>query len=405
MAIFEGKKLLVLARASSGSLNGPNGATHRIINMAERLRHIGFHVSILWLCDIHEYLRFKSSWLSKAYSNCLFFPVLPFYRSYILARISRFISKFGIKIIVNTFDYDLIQAENALAGSLCAFLKGKKIIVDFHGDLIAEMIMRNDSKWKMDFAFYEQEQSLRISSAILTASNGLIDLLHERHSVFPKRSLSVPCGVDVTRFCHAAINRLQQRKQLLLENRIVFCYLGGLQKWQNVDETISLFERIYILDTRAYLLIITNSDLSDFRKKLRNIGNCGEVYSFMSLSIHEIPTYLPVADFGFLLRSQSLVNRVASPTKFGEYLAAGVPVITTPFAGDAPQIVGKSECGFIIEDVDSSISTNLLTFISRSMKQRERLFAICRDVALANHSWHSTERSMENLYRDVMSRQ
>jgi hypothetical protein len=45
--------------------------------------------------------------------------------------------------------------------------------------------------------------------------------------------------------------------------------------------------------------------------------------------------YLNAADAAFMLRRPSLVNRVASPTKFAEYCLAGLPVIMTDAVEEA----------------------------------------------------------------------
>ena len=45
------------------------------------------------------------------------------------------------------------------------------------------------------------------------------------------------------------------------------------------------------------------------------------------------------ADFGLLLRENSIVNRVACPTKLVEYLRFGViPVLDSPFVGDFAEL-------------------------------------------------------------------
>ena len=65
------------------------------------------------------------------------------------------------------------------------------------------------------------------------------------------------------------------------------------------------------------------------------------------------PEYLAAADLGLLLRDQTTLNRVASPVKFGEYLASGTPVIMTPQIGDFSSLVARKGLGTII-DLDHS---------------------------------------------------
>ena len=53
-----------------------------------------------------------------------------------------------------------------------------------------------------------------------------------------------------------------------LKERIVLCYLGGLQKWQCVEETLDIFLRLKKKDDRYFLCIYTNDDLTPFAKKI-----------------------------------------------------------------------------------------------------------------------------------------
>jgi glycosyltransferase involved in cell wall biosynthesis len=60
-----------------------------------------------------------------------------------------------------------------------------------------------------------------------------------------------------------------------------------------------------------------------------------------------VPEYLAAGDLGLLLRDPHPVNRVASPVKFAEYLAAGLPVLVSPGVGDAAAIVERERVGFV----------------------------------------------------------
>jgi len=55
----------------------------------------------------------------------------------------------------------------------------------------------------------------------------------------------------------------------------------------------------------------------------------------LSLSPEELKRYYVKAHYGFILRDDVVVNRVACPTKMIEYLNYGmIPVVLSPFVGD-----------------------------------------------------------------------
>jgi hypothetical protein len=56
---------------------------------------------------------------------------------------------------------------------------------------------------------------------------------------------------------------------------------------------------------------------------------------------------MEVADYGLLVRERSTTNRVAAPTKFAEYLAAGLRVLISPEVGDYSELVQVHDLGIV----------------------------------------------------------
>jgi hypothetical protein len=59
----------------------------------------------------------------------------------------------------------------------------------------------------------------------------------------------------------------------------------------------------------------------------------------------EVRSVLEECDHGLLVRYPCVTNRVASPTKFAEYLSAGLPVIISEGVGDFSALVGQQDLG------------------------------------------------------------
>ena len=85
-----------------------------------------------------------------------------------------------------------------------------------------------------------------------------------------------------------------------------------------------------------------------------------------SLAPNEVSQNLPVADFAFLLRGNTVTNRVAFPNKFLEYVMAGLKVITTPYVPDIAANVKKYNIGYVIDDL--CYQKELSTFIAQNNK-------------------------------------
>jgi hypothetical protein len=69
-----------------------------------------------------------------------------------------------------------------------------------------------------------------------------------------------------------------------------------------------------------------------------------------------------------LVRDYSNTNRVASPVKFAEYLAAGLRVIISESLGDFSEFVSKNSCGVVLTE-----ATDLSDLKKVSAEDRTRI--------------------------------
>jgi len=100
-------------------------------------------------------------------------------------------------------------------------------------------------------------------------------------------------------------------------------------------------------------------------------------YVILSVKHQDVPKYLMASDVGLLLREDHLVNNVASPIKFAEYIRCGLPVILTKGIGDLDNIVQQNKIGLVLDNLDdlSNVTKKLEIFmnINWSNKDKERI--------------------------------
>jgi hypothetical protein len=96
-------------------------------------------------------------------------------------------------------------------------------------------------------------------------------------------------------------------------------------------------------DSKARLLILSdpNENIHQLQNEFPGKVKC------LKVAASEVPEYLVSADYGLLIREKSVTNKVASPVKFAEYLACGLPVIISEQLGDYTAFVERSQCGFL----------------------------------------------------------
>ncbi|RZG46420.1 glycosyltransferase family protein [Acinetobacter wuhouensis] len=110
-----------------------------------------------------------------------------------------------------------------------------------------------------------------------------------------------------------------------------FVYAGSLSDWQCISETLDVFNEVQkeIPNSKMYLYTAEREKAVELiaQKSIENITVDYVPYDLLNERLKNIK-------YGFLLRNDILVNRVATPTKMNGYLANGVIPIYSDFIED-----------------------------------------------------------------------
>lgn len=159
------------------------------------------------------------------------------------------------------------------------------------------------------------------------------------------------------RFKDAAADKTRYKKQLGFgPGDLVFVYSGSTAKWQMLDTVLDIYRALNAADPRCKLLmLIAEHFKSQVEAQTRDIP--GVTIKTCATAQETIQSLL-AGDAAFLLREDILINNVACPTKFAEYLLAGLPVIVTPNIGDIELYMHTYRLGLIMNPgiiTDSSL--------------------------------------------------
>src|SRR5207253_3783828 len=108
-----------------------------------------------------------------------------------------------------------------------------------------------------------------------------------------------------------------------------------------------------------------------------------ERYVALTVKPEEIPNYLGAADLAVAFIKPCYSKISSSPTKIGEYLAAGLPFITNRGIGDIDELVEQNQVGALVDGFDEKNYGVAVERMLRMLEQpdiRER----CRKVAKQN---------------------
>lgn len=274
----------------------------------------------------------KEFYKSKIGTRIIVCPVrLPFVRFSFIARANRIIESICIRIVKAIYKPDIIWSETLSAGAPVIGITGFKV-ADFHGDVIDEASYQGASESTLALLAKWQQNILDVANVIVVQSEEMKRHIIDRYKADDKKVIIYHCGVNTDLFDYTQVDILQIKKNLgISESDIVFVYTGGDQPWQMLHKTLLIFREIQRMMPQCKFLILLQGDKEALLEYCKD-NNITNVQILQNIAFKDVYKYLSLANFAWLLRENIQLNRVASPTKLGEYLACGQIVITTKVA-------------------------------------------------------------------------
>jgi len=190
--------------------------------------------------------------------------------------------------------------------------------------------------------------AIRLADHLICVSERHAEEMASRYGYARGRITVVPNGVDVGRFRPDAAARAAIRQRLgIAPEDFVAVYCGGMHAWQCFPESVDFANLVASLRARVHLLVLT----PELELAQCHLGRAapGLRHHVVSVAHEEVPRYLAAGDAGLLLRAPNACNIVASPMKFAEYLACGLPVVIGPQVGDYSELVRRRQLGVVVD--------------------------------------------------------
>jgi glycosyltransferase involved in cell wall biosynthesis len=174
--------------------------------------------------------------------------------------------------------------------------------------------------------------------------------------------------------------------------RVVFT--GNLATYQGADLMLDAFAKVIQSRKDVRLVIVTDSDCSDFYAKARARGVLAQIEFRVSL-LDELPNLLASADVA--LNPRTLCPGV--PMKLLNYMAAGAPIVS--FAGSGKYLENEHSA-LVIEDGDTTTFAAAIEALLDDRELARRLGLAAQAFAQQNLTWTRTAVDLESVYERVL---
>ena len=263
--------------------------------------------------------------------------------------------------LVVKYRIDVIHARGHVPASmalLARMLRLVNLIFDIRGFMPEEYI--DAGVWPVGGVLYRITKF--VERRLLAASDAFVVLTHRaREIMFPGCSITdsigrpfevIPCCVDMDRFGEVTAElRNSVRDRLSVNGRRVLAYVGALGGWYLSAEMADFIALAHERDPTTFALVLTQSRAraESFSSRLGQLGLLPGDYWVGTVSPNEVPDYLAAADFAFCFIKPGYSKLSSSPTKIGEFLASGLPVLCNIGIGDTDQLLVANRVGVLVE--------------------------------------------------------
>ena len=259
---------------------------------------------------------------------------------------------------LDTAEYKMIVLSGFLMSSYAFKIKKKydvKVAIDVHGALedVKELAREASLKRRIKsmLIYYVDDWCLNKNfkniDYCIVVSEALKEYLNRRYSRNEEmKYIVVPCALnyeDVSPDNYLQARKKYRNKYKLKDRDVVFVYSGGISKWQCIQETIDLYEKISAVLSNAKLLVFSHD--IDYIKGLTE--NSSVVFD--SYPPEELEDALCAGDFAFLVRKDCITNNVAFPNKYLEYVKSGMNIISTPYVYEISRQIEEYDIGYLYE--------------------------------------------------------
>ncbi len=268
--------------------------------------------------------------------------------------------------LVQRNSIELVHARGHIPATIALALKrkfGVKMIFDLRGLMAEEYV--DALHWPKDGLRFRiskaaERRIFGATDAVVTLTQRIWPIIKEWEGL-RNRSVHhtvIPCCVDLSQFNFSETQRSQRRSELGLCDRFTLVYSGSLDGWYLTEDMADFFAQFVKKRTDAHLLWLTTGRAERVRQLMVERGITEDKFTIRCVAPTEVSSYLAAGDAGISFIKRCISKIASSPTKNGEYLACGLPIIINSGIGDSDALVTEWHAGVMVEDFGAQSFAN-----------------------------------------------
>jgi glycosyltransferase involved in cell wall biosynthesis len=167
-----------------------------------------------------------------------------------------------------------------------------------------------------------------------------------------------------------------------------------------LKEMLDFFEHSLLFIPNAHFLFITRESQVVQGQILRKKIN-PDFFTIITLDHAMVPKFLSAADVGLAFYKPGHSRKGCCPTKLGEYLSCGVPIIINSNIGDSDAIVKGENVGVIFNQFNEQEYSKIIHELRELLTEEKELKSRCHMTARKYFSLESGVQTYRQIYRNL----
>lgn len=316
-------------------------------------------------------------------------------------------------ILHRKFQFSLVHTRPGIPALAGAWMKRKwgipflHDIREFYADSRVEggIWKRSHPLYALIYRYFKRKEAeqLRCCDGIVCLTKAAASIIRKEkdfRSAVPMEI--IPCSADLQLFNPDAVSPEQQaalRDELgIRTGDVIVSYLGSVGGWYLTDEMLRFCKLLTERLPAARFLFISPHLHEQIRALASKHGLRDEQIIIRKGSRHEIPALLSLSSYSVFFIKPCFSKQSSSPTKHGEIMAMGIPIITNSGVGDVQSIVEEYKSGYIATDFSDH---SFKEVISRMLQEPAPDPALIRRGAEEVYSLDKAIEAYVRLYRKI----
>ena len=193
----------------------------------------------------------------------------------------------------------------------------------------------------------------------------------------------IPCCTDMDLFVPLTDQKILDERRAALsipaDSRVI-SYLGSFGTWYMAEEMLAFISILKQSNLNVIFLIISRDEPERILSLATDRGLGSEDLRIVSAKREEVPQWLSLSDETLFFIRPTFSKRASSPTKMGEALSMGIPVICNDGIGDCTEILQTGEAGFIVKSFTRESYQKMAgVLLSRAKPEPGRIRAVAKE--------------------------